>query len=250
MFGFDRVAAFTHDFETAFDLVRKGKIDANHDIVTVSLSAQRLHPRPDRGSRRHRPDHRRGHRRGTAASDRPRRCARSARRRSPGRSVVRAGPGRLADRHRLRASRCCATAPTRSPCSTICASSAPARSFPTSPACPASPSSNPKACQLGWSITLNADCTRDAIEDVFMFVRDEMELEIAPLASDRCPCGLRAGYGRGRHRGECRRRRKPNPLTRCPSWWRRRRRSSASSPIAARRTRAPPCASRPSASTS
>ena len=40
MFGFDRVAAFTHDFETAFDLIRKGKIAANHDIITVSLSAK------------------------------------------------------------------------------------------------------------------------------------------------------------------------------------------------------------------
>src|SRR5580658_7277720 len=40
MFGFDRVAAFAHDFETAFDLIRKGKIDAHRDIVTVALSAK------------------------------------------------------------------------------------------------------------------------------------------------------------------------------------------------------------------
>jgi two-component system chemotaxis sensor kinase CheA len=40
MFGFDRVAAFTHDFETAFDLIRKGKIAAHRDIVTVALSAK------------------------------------------------------------------------------------------------------------------------------------------------------------------------------------------------------------------
>ncbi|SIR50067.1 Hpt domain-containing protein [Bosea sp. TND4EK4] len=40
MFGFDRVAAFTHDFETAFDLIRKGRIVADHEIVTVSLSAK------------------------------------------------------------------------------------------------------------------------------------------------------------------------------------------------------------------
>ena len=40
MFGFDRVAAFTHDFETAFDLIRKGKIDASGDIVTVALAAK------------------------------------------------------------------------------------------------------------------------------------------------------------------------------------------------------------------
>src|ERR1700722_3878985 len=40
MFGFDRVAAFTHDFETAFDLIRKGKIEADRDIVTVALAAK------------------------------------------------------------------------------------------------------------------------------------------------------------------------------------------------------------------
>ena len=40
MFGFDRVATFTHDFETAFDLIRKGKIAAEPDIISVSLSAK------------------------------------------------------------------------------------------------------------------------------------------------------------------------------------------------------------------
>ena len=36
----DRVAAFTHDFETAFDLIRKGSIAAEPDIISVSLSAK------------------------------------------------------------------------------------------------------------------------------------------------------------------------------------------------------------------
>jgi len=40
MFGFDRVAAFTHDFETAFDLVRQGKVPASVELVNVSLSAR------------------------------------------------------------------------------------------------------------------------------------------------------------------------------------------------------------------
>ncbi len=40
MFGFDRVASFTHDFETAFDLIRKGKIAAGNEIVTLSLEAK------------------------------------------------------------------------------------------------------------------------------------------------------------------------------------------------------------------
>ncbi len=40
MFGFVRVAAFTHDCETAFDLVRQGKVPASLDLVNVALSAK------------------------------------------------------------------------------------------------------------------------------------------------------------------------------------------------------------------
>ncbi|TXN55701.1 chemotaxis protein CheA, partial [Methylobacterium sp. WL18] len=40
MFGFDQVAAFTHDFETAFDLVRRGAVPISAELVNVSLSAK------------------------------------------------------------------------------------------------------------------------------------------------------------------------------------------------------------------
>ena len=40
MFGFDRVAAFTHDFETAFDRIRKGEAAATPEIVALSLEAK------------------------------------------------------------------------------------------------------------------------------------------------------------------------------------------------------------------
>ena len=40
MFGFDRLAAFTHHVETAFDLVRKGKVTAGHELIAVTLSAR------------------------------------------------------------------------------------------------------------------------------------------------------------------------------------------------------------------
>ena len=40
MFGFEQVAAFTHDFETAFDRVRRGEVAVGHDLVNVSLSAK------------------------------------------------------------------------------------------------------------------------------------------------------------------------------------------------------------------
>jgi two-component system, chemotaxis family, sensor kinase CheA len=40
MFGFDAVAAFTHHVETAFDLVRKGQVDASPGLIAVALSAK------------------------------------------------------------------------------------------------------------------------------------------------------------------------------------------------------------------
>ena len=40
MFGFDKVAAFTHEFETAFDLVRKGEVKPTGDLISVALAAK------------------------------------------------------------------------------------------------------------------------------------------------------------------------------------------------------------------
>jgi len=40
MFGFDAVATFTHEFETAFDRVRKGEIRPDQDLISVALAAK------------------------------------------------------------------------------------------------------------------------------------------------------------------------------------------------------------------
>jgi two-component system chemotaxis sensor kinase CheA len=40
MFGFDRVAAFIHGFETAFDQIRKGRTQATHELIKVALDAK------------------------------------------------------------------------------------------------------------------------------------------------------------------------------------------------------------------
>ena len=40
MFGFDAVAAFTHQFETAFDLVRKGQVTPTRELIAVALAAK------------------------------------------------------------------------------------------------------------------------------------------------------------------------------------------------------------------
>lgn len=40
MFGFEVVAAFTHHIETAFDLVRKGKVVAGGELIAITLAAK------------------------------------------------------------------------------------------------------------------------------------------------------------------------------------------------------------------
>ncbi len=45
MFGFDRVAAFTHDFETAFDLVRRGAIATSAELVNVAFRRRTISAR-------------------------------------------------------------------------------------------------------------------------------------------------------------------------------------------------------------
>jgi two-component system chemotaxis sensor kinase CheA len=40
MFGFDRIAAFTHHVETAFGLVRAGKVPVTQPLITLTLEAR------------------------------------------------------------------------------------------------------------------------------------------------------------------------------------------------------------------
>jgi two-component system chemotaxis sensor kinase CheA len=39
MFGFERLAAFTHDLETAYDLVRNGRLEVTSELVDLTLAA-------------------------------------------------------------------------------------------------------------------------------------------------------------------------------------------------------------------
>ena len=39
MFGFERLAAFTHDLETAFDEVRNGRLEISSELIDLTLAA-------------------------------------------------------------------------------------------------------------------------------------------------------------------------------------------------------------------
>jgi two-component system chemotaxis sensor kinase CheA len=185
MFGFDKVAAFTHDFETAFDLIRKGRIDANHDIVTVSLSARdyirTLIEDPDStdpiiGDAIVEELQRLIGGESTAAPVQApvdeAEFVEAAAPRQAGWSIaiafepdiLRNGTNPLVLLDDLRALGSCIV-------------EADLDKVPELDAL------DPESCLICWTVTLQSDCTKDEIEDVFMFVRDEMKLVVTALES-------------------------------------------------------------------
>lgn len=185
MFGFDRVAAFTHDFETAFDLIRKGRIDANRDIVTVSLSAKdyirTLIEDPDStdpiiGEAIVEELQRLVGDGGGKASKAAAPVAIAAPQEDAPASgwrieiafepdILRNGTNPLVLLDDLRA---------LGPC----------RIEGFLDAVPELDALDPVSCLVTWLVELEAACAPEEIEDVFMFVRDEMKLVIAPLGTD------------------------------------------------------------------
>ena len=188
MFGFDRVATFTHDFETAFDLIRKGKISAGRDIITVSLAAkdyirtliddpgatdpiigeaivQELQGLIAGGA--------------SAVGSPPVSEAPLGEREAAADSrtgwlvelafqpdILRNGSNPLALLDDLRA---------LGPCKVTA-------HLDTVPELAAL---DPEACLIAWTAEIRGDCPREDIEDVFMFVSDEMKLVVTPL--DQAP---------------------------------------------------------------
>uniref|UniRef100_Q07HI9 Chemotaxis protein CheA n=1 Tax=Rhodopseudomonas palustris (strain BisA53) TaxID=316055 RepID=Q07HI9_RHOP5 len=182
MFGFDKVASFTHEFETAFDQVRKGEITASHDLISVALSAK---------------DYIRALIEAPASTD----------------SEI--GDAILDDLRRFVDPRTAPPAGTPAP-SARTAPQAPSHGWQlhlqfdrdvlrngSNPLdyledlrklgnafaiartedVPLLDELEPELCFLHWDVTLTSDCDRAAIEDVFMFVRDEMSLTCTPLQS-------------------------------------------------------------------
>ncbi|MET7246951.1 chemotaxis protein CheA [Methylobacterium sp. EM32] len=182
MFGFERVAAFTHDFETAFDLVRQGRVPASLDLVNVALSAKdyirlliedpegaepvfgqaildelgglvgratgRAAPAPEPEPEAA-PAGAAGWRVGIAFAP----------------DVLRNGTNPLALLDDLRDLGAQAVVPRLD-------------------AVPDLAALDPEALSIGWDVTLPAGVAREAIDDVFLFVQDEMTLTLTPLGTE------------------------------------------------------------------
>jgi two-component system chemotaxis sensor kinase CheA len=176
MFGFDALAAFTHHVENAFDLMRKGKLTPTRELIAVAL----------------------------AASDRMRLLMDQTAEPEPA-----AGDAILADLSHLMTATTAAsheqrpeTAPLgglqvrfRLPVDAMETGTNPlmlldelralgATSVTAfSQDVPPLEEIDPSACYLGWEVLLPPGVPVSAVEEVFLFVIDDMQLEIGRLAS-------------------------------------------------------------------
>jgi two-component system, chemotaxis family, sensor kinase CheA len=174
MFGFDALAAFTHHCETAFDRVRKGEVPASPSLVSAVLAAQ---------------DHMRALAEGAPV-------------------VEGAGEALLADLQAAidggdAAPVAAPTAPGMNlfrirfslPADALVNGARPlplldelrdlgeARVRVITDDVPPLAQLVPAECRLAWEVLLTTKHGRDAIDDVFIFVIDEMTLEVEDLTS-------------------------------------------------------------------
>jgi two-component system chemotaxis sensor kinase CheA len=185
MFGFDALAAFTHNLETAFDAVRQGKVAISAELVDLTLSAlDQIRVMVEEEP-------------GTAGAD-AKACAAILRavqellgaaetretvaeptapeplatgerctwhiRFAPGADLIRSGADPLLLLRELR---------TLGEL-TVHASLA---------ALPALEELEPERCYVIWGMELATAASEDAVRDVFIFVEDRCELEIGPAVS-------------------------------------------------------------------
>lgn len=193
MFGFDKVAAFTHEFETAFDRVRKGEITPTQDLISAALGAKdyirALIEAPDTTDdiigEAILDDLRRVMQPQDAAADTvPAQAlpAVEAPATAPGGGwkihmafdghILRNGSNPLDYLDDLRKLGSCFAVPLTDDIPTL-------------------DELEPEYCYLKWDVVLHGDCDEAAIRDVFMFVLDEMKLELSPLdGADELPLAV------------------------------------------------------------
>ncbi|MFN6982205.1 MAG: chemotaxis protein CheA [Brevundimonas sp.] len=176
MFGFDALAGFTHHCETAFDRVRKGEVAATTDLVSAVLAARdhmrRLmeDPSGDHG----------------AAGDVLLADLERAVREADGTAPVVAAPVQTAWRIRFDLPSNAFKNGTN-PLALLAElrDLGEARVVADASRVPPLSQIEPTDHYLAWDVTLTTDQGRAAIEDVFIFVMDDMNLSIEALdASD------------------------------------------------------------------
>jgi len=186
MFGFDALASFTHHCESAFDRVRKGQVAATEELVSVILAAK---------------DHMRALVEGDAHDE-----ADGDRILAELQAALNDEPGEHAP-----AEAAAVSAPDSTPAhggwklrfrlppESMANGTNPlflldelrelgeAKIVALADAIPPLDQLVPTECHIGWDVEILTDAPRSAIEDVFIFVMDDMEISIEPLSPAETP---------------------------------------------------------------
>ncbi|MDA9400839.1 chemotaxis protein CheA [Bradyrhizobium sp. CCBAU 45389] len=182
MFGFDKVASFTHEFETAFDRVRKGEIKPTQELISVALAAKdyirALIEDPQSTDDII----------GEAILDDLRRFVSADQPAAPVAAIAEAPPlapaeSKQAGWHLYLEFESHILRNGSNPLDLLedLCKLGPCFVVPVTDGIPFLDEMEPEDCYLKWDVKLHAACDKDAIDDVFMFVQDEMKLTLSPL---------------------------------------------------------------------
>ena len=178
MFGFEQVAAFAHEFESAFDRVRKGETAADHDLIAIALNAKDFIR-----SQIERPEETDAVIGVCILADLRKLIAGAGGRASPAPEASPREPAGALATWRLR---------IRFNKDVLINGSNPlllldelrglgeCRVTVLCDAVPPLADMEPDGCYLGWDVLLTMSHPRSAIDEVFMFVLDDMQLRVEP----------------------------------------------------------------------
>jgi len=188
MFGFEKVAAFTHEFETAFELVRRGEIKPTQELIAVALSAKdyirSLIGAPEIADSIIGDAILDDLKRFVVPAGQPSAATAAPKADAPAATESRSAGWQLYlefDSHIL-----CNGSNPLDLLEDLC-KLGPCFVVPVTDNVPLLDNLEPEYCYLKWRVTLHSDCDRAAIDDVFMFVADEMKLTVTPLAQAEVP---------------------------------------------------------------
>ncbi|KJC36281.1 chemotaxis protein CheA [Bradyrhizobium sp. LTSP849] len=188
MFGFDKVASFTHEFETAFDRVRKGEIKPTQELISVALAAKdyirALIEDPQSTDDVI----------GDGILDDLKRFVLSDQPAAPVAEIAEAPPlapaeSKQAGWHLYLEFESHILRNGSNPLDLLedLCKLGPCFVVPITDGIPFLDEMDPEDCYLKWDVKLHAACDKDAIDDVFMFVQDELKLTLAPLEHVEAP---------------------------------------------------------------
>ncbi|AXA39786.1 chemotaxis protein CheA [Rhizobium leguminosarum] len=185
MFGFEALAAFTHHCETAFDRVRKGEVAASSELVAAVLAAQdHMRALVDQPDADHGDTGNKLLAQLQAAVGGKQAAAAAAPAAVPPPAAVRDAPAKKKNSWRIRFSLPAnSMANGTNPLGLLdelrdlgeCSVRA------NTSAIPALDDLVPTELHISWDVTLTSEQDRSAIDDVFIFVLDDMELSVEEI---------------------------------------------------------------------